>query len=684
MCAARPRRALAAWVVLAIAGVVLLPALQERLDEGGFLVDGSESARVERTLERQFPAAGASLQLTLPSGPGTQAAARRARRALTAEPTVVSVRTLSPGSRQRPALLAVTPRAGSNAAAEFVPDLRRVADAAASPVEASIGGLPAYYADVTEYTRDDLARAERVGLPLTLAVLLLAFGSLAAASLCLGVGVGGLAGAFAALLGLTYLLDVQVFVLNLAALVGLGVGVDYALLTTSRIRFELGRGASPLEAIETAGANAGHAVVISGAAVLLSLSGLFAIGMSSFNGMAIGTMLTVATMVLAALTLVPALASLLGHKLAPKRPTDEGNRLTPAARLARTCTSHPVASALAATAVLLVLALPALGVRFEMPGSRILPESSETRVSADLAARALGEGADAPVIATVEDPRSRESLALAETMTSHARALPAVAGVQTFATDPSLTSRDVGLVQARLTEPPESDAARRVVEELRALGGDRVEVGGQPAQRVDEVDRYGDRLPLALGGVLIATALILLLTFRSVAIPVKAVLATLLSVAAASGAVVWVFQEGNLTALLGFQEIGAVPAFLPIFLFPIIFGLSMDYEIFLLSRIAEERRRGLSDRDAIREGVAQTARTITGAAAVMVSVALAFAGTSLVFTQATGFGIVVAVVLDATLVRLALVPAVLSMLGPRAWWFPHRTRNTPALAEDAG
>jgi uncharacterized membrane protein YdfJ with MMPL/SSD domain len=679
-CAAHPRMVIAAWLVATLAGFLALPVLQARLDEAGFLVDGSESAQVRTLVEREFPAAGASVQVALPPGPATVGAARDVAARLRHEPGVRSVEVVARGSTEKPAVLGLIPQAASNEATDLVPGWRDAASEAAGDTPVHVGGAPAYYADVNRLTREDLASAERIGLPLTFLVLIVAFGSLAAAAVSLAVSAAGLAMAFALFLALSQVFSLQVFVLNLAALVGFGVGVDYALLMVSRIRYELvERGdADALDSIAIAGEQAGHAIVISGSAVLLALSGLFAIGISSFDGMALGTMIAVAAMVLAALTLLPAVAAFTHRRLhgrASRRPARQ-NRNPLTDRFLRTIIRHPVAVGLSSTTLLLAVSLPALGIEFRMFGISTLPPNTDSRQAAGVVDAALGPGGSSPILLTVPEPGSDTGERTTRRVVSLARANPAVRGVESYRSDPAQHSArgGLGLVEVQVMSEPEDAAAQDTVAQLRDAAGNGALVGGQPAERFDEVARYKNRLPFAVAAVLLATAAMLLLAFRSVLVPVKAVVATLLSAGAALGAVTWVFQEGHLADLFGFQQIDGVPAFLPIFLFPIIFGLSMDYEVFLLSRIAEERNNGVPDRAAIVAGLTKTATTITGAAAVMVSVALAFAGTDLLPTQATGFGIIVAVLLDATVVRLALVPATLVLLGPAAWWWPRRNR----------
>lgn len=659
------------WAIAAAVGIALLPTVQERLVNEGFLVDDSPSAELRAVLERDFPEQAAPLTAAIPAGREARAATRRVARAFAGVAAIRAAKVVAPGSARQPGVVTLLTRTADGKLTEQVEGLRARAERAARPSAVYIGGVNAYFADVTEETRDDLAHAERIGVPITLLVLVAAFGSFAAAAIPLAVGVAGLAVAFGLLLALTAFLDVQIFVLNLAALVGLGVGVDYALLIVSRIRSELAAGADPVEACSVAGAHAGHAVLVSGCAVVLALCGIFTIGIPPYYGMALGTILAVTAMVLAALTLLPAVAALSARFLHP-RPRATRRRTQLVDRLSRLTVVHPVPLAVIACFVLVVMATPLGGIRFALPGPDLLPERSGARKAAELAAHALGPGGSSPVLVAIDrrrvsDARARGFLLAAERVLPEAR-------TQSFFDRPELLSRDGrrGLAEIRPGGSAEGRRAQATVRELRRIAPAGVSVGGLPGERFDEVRRYEQRLPLAVAFVLLSTMIVLALAFRSLVIPIKAVFATLLSVGAALGAAIWVFQDGHLVDLFGFQQVDGIPAFLPIFLFPIVFGLSTDYEIFLLSRIAEARRAGLDDRAAIQLGLTATARTITGAAAVMVSVALAFAATDLIPTQATGFGISVAVVLDATIVRLLLVPALLALLGPRAWWWPRR------------
>lgn len=663
-CARRPQRVIAIWALAAATGAVGLPTLQDRLTNATFLVDDAPSAQLRDALERQLPAAGATAQVALRPGPDGVAATRRVAAGVRTVPGVRGARPLVEATGSRPGVVSVLVASGQDPTV-LVDRLRAAAGEAARPHTVAIGGVDAYFADVTRETRDDLAHAERIGLPITLAVLVAAFGSLVAAAIPLAVGVAGLVTAFGALLLLSHALDLQVFVLNLAALVGLGVGVDYALLMVSRVRAETGGGASVLDACEVAGRHAGHAVVIAGSAVLLSLSGIFAIGVRPYDGMAVGTMVTVVVVAASALTLLPAVIALVSQRL---RPTSGQRAL--GHRVGRVAIGHPVSVTVVALVVLAVFASHLQRITFGLPGPELLPRTSEARTAASLVDRALGPGGASPIIALLPDDGATADDD-ARRLAAFARRLPGVRDVQTGADAAHLRlRRSAGaVIEVRVAGPAESDRAQDAVRALRAHAP-RALVGGLPAERYDEIRRYEERLPLAMAAVLLTTLFVLAAAFRSVLIPLKAVAVTVLSTAAALGACVWVFQEGHLVDLLGFQQIDGVPAFLPIFLFPIVFGLSTDYEVFLLSRIAEERRRGRTDREAIVEGLGATARTITGAAAVMISVAAAFAATDLIPTQATGFGMSVAVLLDATLIRLLLVPALLAILGGAAWWWP--------------
>ena len=667
-CARRPWRVLALWSAAVAVGALGLPSLQDRLTNATFLVEDAPSAQLREALEGQLPVAGPTALVAVRPGPDGAAAVRRVTTAVRALPETRGATIVSSAGNRRPGVVSVHVAPGQDPT-QLVDRLRAAAGDAARPHSVAIGGVDAYFADVTRETREDLAHAERIGLPITLIVLVAAFGSLVAAAVPLVVGVAGLVTAFGALLLLSHALDLQVFVLNLAALVGLGVGIDYALLVVWRVRTELAGGAEVVDACETAGRHAGHAVVVAGSAVLLSLSGIFAIGVRPYDGMALGTMITVVVVVAAALTLLPAVIALVGRRLPPAR-----GGSTVGHRLGGRAVRHPVPIALATIALLLVLASPLERIAFGLPGPEMLPDTSGARAADVLVERALGAGAATPILALLPatDER-RDADHAANALASFATRLPGVRDVRTSADAPDLRLRDTRrpLVELRVADSAESHAAQDAVRALRRRAPEAL-VGGLPAARFDEIKRYEQRLPLAVAAVMLATLAILAAAFRSVLMPLKAVAVTLLSTAAALGACVWVFQDGHLVDLLGFQQIDGVPAFLPIFVFPIVFGLSTDYEVFLLSRIAEERRRGLSDREAIVAGLGATARTITGAAAVMISVAGAFAATDLIPTQATGFGMSVAVLLDATVVRLLLVPALLALLGTAAWWWPRR------------
>jgi putative drug exporter of the RND superfamily len=619
-------------------------------------------------------------------------------------------------------------------------ELVRAIGAAADGFEILTVGDVSFDIEESRLLEADLIRSEVVGLPVALVVLVVVFGALVAAGLPILVAVASILGA----IGLTLLLgrhtEISVYALNMITMIGMAVGIDYSLFVIDRYREERRHGKEKLAAVEAAGDTASRAVLFSGGAVAIALMGMFLLPTTLFRGLAIGAIVVVAVAVLAALTLAPAAIGLLGDRLDwPRRGVrrqasgvrrsrgsgvrsqnestqDPGLRTQAprgypglrtqsvqgfSERFTRLVMARPLLSAGLAAGVLIAAALPFFQMERGTAGVESLPENGEIRRAYEILAADFPEGLVDPLAIVVDAERGPAIEAALDALAVELAGDDAFGAIVERRWDEAGT---LAVVEVPLTVPANSPEAYAAIERLReelipsafAATAAAVYVAGDAAENAD-LNRLVDRwTPRVFALVLGLSFLLLLLAFRSVVVPLKAIAMNLLSTGAAYGLLVLVFQEGVGVDLLGFQQVPSIETWLPIFLFCILFGLSMDYHVFLLSRIKEQHDRTGDNRAAVASGLRSTARIITGAAAIMVVVFAAFASADLVFFQQLGFGLAVAIFLDATLVRSVLVPATMVLLGERNWylpgwlgWLPHlrieggdRERATAAMALD--
>ena len=532
----------------------------------------------------------------------------------------------------------------------------------------------------------DLRRAELITLPVTLLLLVLIFGSVVAAGLPLGVGVltilAGLAGTYF----LTRFTDVSQYALNIVTLIGLAVSIDYSLFIVNRFRDELARGVTREEALATAMATAGRAITFSGVTVAIGLSGLLFYSGTFLSSMGMAGAIAVAMAVVYALTFLPAVLSLLGPRVdrlhVPGfRHRHEGGGAWHA--IASRVMRRPWLFLLPTVAVLLVAGTPFFGIRLANGDVQMLPTRVEARQGYD---RLLADfpGRDETTIQVVVDypdgnPTLPARVAAENALTARMKALPHVLSV-----NPGGAGKHIVLFNVTTNLAPESDGARDIVRAIRADpgvgGGGTVLVDGQTGFDMDVIQFILEKTPIAVAFVVATTLLVLFLLTGSVVLPLKAVLLNLLSIGASFGALVWMFQQGHLANVLGFTPQSIDPT-IPVILFSIVFGMSMDYEVLLLSRIQEEYRRTGDNTASVAEGLQRSGRLITGAAFIMVAVFLAFGVAEVVVIKAIGLGLAIAVALDATLVRALVVPAFMRLLGDVNWWAPGPLRR---LYERAG
>ncbi|WP_432871718.1 MMPL family transporter [Microbispora rosea] len=544
------------------------------------------------------------------------------------------------------------------------------------------GGVTAMTDQVNSTIARDIGLAEAISVPILLVLLAVVFRSLLAAALPLVVGVVAALGTMAVLRLVTLVADVSTFAIQVVTVLGLGLAIDYALLAVTRFREELGRGGSVETAVERTTATAGRTIAFSGAVVALSFAGLAVFPSRFLQSMAYAGAATVVLAVLTSLTVLPALLAAMGRRAGEKalgRRADRNGsghpdgRARPAAsgerwyRLAHAVMRRPRASALAVVAVLVALGLPFLGVNWARPGDWVLPSGADARtVTRELAERFTADPAKV-VTAVVEAPHALSRAAL----DGYAARLDAVSGVE----GASVTGTTGPLARITLgyAMDPMSREAVRMVEDLRAVpppAGAVASFTGMPASRVDIVDMVVSRLPWMALFVAVVSVALMFLAFGSVILPIKSVLLNLLSLSASFGAVKLIFQDGRLAGLLGFEPVGAVDVNFPVLIVAIAFGLAMDYEMFLLSRVREERERGADPGEAMARGLARTAGVVTSAALLVAVSVAGFAFSSVTLMKMIGVGLVIAVAVDATIVRGLLVPATMRLLGERAWWSP--------------
>ena len=515
-------------------------------------------------------------------------------------------------------------------------------------------------------------------------VLLIAFGSVVAAVLPLSIALIGLGISSGGLIPLlANAIDVPDWTTAVSGLIGIGVGIDYSLLVLTRFRSAMREGKDRHDAVVEAVTTAGRSVIIAGCTVVIAVLGLFLTGLSYMYGVALSAAIAVLVVMSASITLLPALLSYLGPRVdrlhipflgrtlgTQKEATGE----SPAARWSHMVQRHPWRSALIATAILLALAAPALGMRLGFPDAGNDPPGTMTRQSYDLTAQGFGPGTNGPVIvaAKLSSPSDR---AVMDKLAGQIRTDPDVAFVGPVRIN---SSGDAAIVPVIPKSSPQDSATSDLVKRLRdstvpnAVGssGIDVKVGGVTAALEDQSNYMKDRLPLFIAGVVGLSFLLLLIAFHSPFISLKAGVMNLLSVSAAYGVMTLASNGGGLSNLIGIDHDVPIAPFMPVMMFAILFGLSMDYEVFLISRIREEYLKDGDTRRAVADGLAKTARVITAAAAIMVVVFLAFLTSDQVFLKLFGIGLASAIFLDATIVRMVLVPAVMQLLGARNWWIP--------------
>jgi RND superfamily putative drug exporter len=692
--------------VLAWLGVLVLAGVLSGTFGGEFKADysapGSDSAAAQQLLENKFPAAsGDTVDVVVRADEGV-AAVRGDVTALLAKvakvPHVETVAdpyttecSISPDGKT---LVAHARLDVVNPVDMPLEDSTRLLDlaktASGDGVQVAVAGQSVQQAEQGEIG------SEIIGIAAAAIILLLTFGSVVAAGLPILVAVAGLA-VSSLLTGVVIsLVDAPDWSTSLATMMGIGIGIDYVLLMVTRFREWRAVGLDPEAATAATLDTAGRAVTVAGTTVIISMLGLFAMGLSFMRGAAVVTILGVLVVMAASVTLFPALLGYLGRHVDRLRlPIGRRSAATVAIgghvepskawmRWSRLIERQRIPAAVVGVAILLALASPFLGVRFGFPDAGNNREDTSTRQAYDMLSTGFGPGANGPLLLTAELPSSGGTAGV-DSLAAALRDTPGVASVSPPSINPA---GDTAILSVSPTTGPQAPRTEKLVQHLRDAvipdatdgTGTTVHVGGVTATSIDSTDNIARRIPLLIGGVVLLSMLLLLVSFRSIMVAVKAAVMNLLSVAAAYGVVALVLQGGWAGRLVGIDTESPLPAFVPVLMFAVLFGLSMDYEVFLVSRMREAWLRSGDNGRAIVEGLAGTGRVITAAAAIMVAVFAAFVPSPDIVLKVIGVGMASAILIDATVVRMLLVPAVMHLLGRANWWMPARmNRFVPQL-----
>ncbi|GGK27929.1 hypothetical protein GCM10010124_20650 [Pilimelia terevasa] len=688
------------WLVLlAGLGVAVLggtwgAGLFDHLTSGGFFVADSEANRARERITATFGDQGSDLVVlyrdpaaTVDAPPFRQGVAAAAAR-LRAHPDVREVRSAveaPPGSpaaaaaarlvsRDGHATIVVAQLRGPGEDAKLAAYARVRALADVPGLRTDVGGLVGFQYQTKERSTQDLTRAELFSAPVLLVMLLLIFRGLVAATTPLIIGTLAVLGSFAMVRVLATFTDVSIFAINVITLLGLGMAVDYALFVVSRFRDELAAGRDVPAAVARTVATAGRTVMVSGLTIALALASLLIFPQFFLRSMGLGGMSAVLIAMFGALTVLPALLAVLGHRVNALRLPLGRRRAAPAApglattgawaRIASSVMRRPVWYAVGVSAVLLALAAPTLRMTWGGFDERILPVGTEARTVSDTLRRDFPDGGSdkIQVVLTGVPPAGAAATA------TRLAALPP-------ATDAQVVAARDGTTLVAVSYPGEATDrdTQRLVRDLRDLpppAGGTMLVGGRTANDVDVLDALRERLPWMAVLMAAATYVLLFLAFGSLLLPLKAVLMNLISIGASYGVMVWGFQDGHLSGLLDFTSTGFLDPTNLIIMLAVLFGLATDYEVFLLSRVREEWDATGDNTLAVARGVQHTGKIITAAALLLILVVGGFAAGSITMIKMVGVGMIVAIVLDATLVRMLLVPATMRLLGRGNWWAP--------------
>ena len=719
-------------VLLAIGSLALASRASEELSSGGWLDPNSESAKVAERLDTEFGAGKSSMIAVFTAPAGTDAASPAVQQEIAASLADVSkdshvtgiIGFAETGDRRflstsgSSAYTLIELNVTDEESVEIVDSIRSSIHAP-SALQVQLTGYGPITKDSAEASERDLQRAESVSLPFAALILIAVFASLIAAGMPLLVAGLAIPSTLALIYVVALQVEMSIYVLNIATMLGLSLAIDYSLFIVSRFREELGRGRSVGDSVERAIGTSGKAVAFSGFAVAIGLSGLLFFEAAALRSIGIAGSLTVLSSVFYALTFLPAVLGMLGHRVNALSLGGLIRRFRPAAAIDRTRESRwagvarmvmrrPIAVLIPVLALLFLLGSPFFRLQQGVPNASIFPAGLESRDAYFALVTEFPKGETTPITILADVPGSPTDPANVRALVDYAARLARITGIDRVEspfsnlanpeTGTPLSADEIVALYSAAQRPPRlqalldayvhgstvrldavspldpaQPAGTAVVSAVRTADpgeGIRIQVGGVAALGHDFLVSQGERMPWAIGVTLIASAVILFLLFGSLAIPLKAVIMTLLSISASFGALVWIFQEGNLSNILNFDPIGFTIAGNPIIMFSVIFGLSMDYEVLLLSRIQEAYRRTGDNTASVAEGLARTAGVITGAALIMVTVFSAFALADIITIKSIGVGMAIAVLLDATIIRVLLVPATMRLLGRWNWWAP--------------
>jgi putative drug exporter of the RND superfamily len=704
-----------AWLVLFAAAGIFAPRVSGVLRGGGYSIGNSESVAAYNTLNRAFGYRALTFTVVFTATPQAQnhlieaalgfrreASSRFGKALQVTAPVLTADRTV--------AFERIYSAPQEDFGASFAAPLRAMFPG--NGITARITGPAAIFHDMEVVSDQDLRRVEIITLPIALAVLLLIFGSIVASSVPVLMAPVSVTLALAIIYFLGHRIDMSIFVLNTTSMLGLGVAIDYSLFMVNRFREELALGRDVERAVANTVATSGRAILVSALVVSVGFIGLTLSGVGMLRSLGIGGSIVTILSLLVALTLLPAILGLFGPRInaLPVLPQRLGTRRI-WRRLTHRVMRYPGAVIAIVAIVIAILSIPAFHLRVGVPGPEILPASAESRAGNQVLQTELGAANHPPVLVVVErNDRTQASTYFDAALVVLDRicSSPEVVGIgstpvldsprrllsctqvlrRLVAETPAQRSAGlrlaersrVALISVFLRSNAASSAAEHYVAGLRSnlrVPGYRVLIGGQTAGQMDFDSYLYSHFPWVVLFVIVTIYVVLLIAFRSVLLPLKAVLMNVFSVLAAYGAVVFSFQDGRLSDLLGFTVVGNIDSIVPVFLFCVLFGISTDYEVFLLTRVQEEYLVSGNNEESVATGLEVTGRIITSAAAVMIVIFGAFAFAQLLVIKEVGLGLAVAVLVDATLIRALLVPATMRLLGRWNWWLPLRGFSEP-------
>ncbi len=694
------------WIVLVVLSLTLIPQLEGALQGTGMLYEGGQAHQAEQLLQQELKIDSNSLTIVFKTQNSvTETEQTRIQTILNDVRTIPAVRNVI-SAEQRPEYRNSDGRVQSaiaqlQVAERELPSVveqiqEKLSQHKTDTLQTYLTGKPAIEKAVQDISKSDLGRVELIALPFTLIALLWVFSSFIAASMPIVMGIMTVSVTLGLLYFVSLKLDISVFALNITSMLGLGLGIDYSLLIVTRFREEL-TSRSIKEAIIKTVDTAGHSVFFSGLTVCIGLVALLLFPIPLLRSLGIAGSLVVFTSILAALTLLPALLGILGHRIDwGKRKIQPRNHW---AAIAQTVIRYRLVAIALVLVIVTGLTSPFFSIRFGLPDANILPQNTSAREGANALEQAFGVGEVSPILVVVRSQSGNPILSdpHIETLYNFVKTLQTDARVSKvsslFNIDPQLSLQQyqqlyknpatVPLIQqfssssttlitvASRTASPDQ-ASQALVKDLRALSLPdlQIQVGGQSARGLDTIEIVYQRFPWVLVVIMGVTFSTLCVLLNSVVLPLKAIAMNLLSIGASFGALVFIFQAGNFQTWLNFTSVGYLDILLPVVLFCVLFGLSMDYEVFLLTRIKEAYDRSGDNSKSVIEGLSQTGGMITSAALLMIIVTSAFAFTSIIFVKALGLGTAIAVLIDATLIRAVLVPATMHLMGHWNWWMP--------------